>query len=224
MAKCPESLIEPFMSPHSFFLFLFLLLAQTWKTFRQLSLFVFLTSTEIKPLTFILVGIQKVLKLGVKDLQVFLYEDLLTLPGQFVLGGFMEVNLHTPLLLQQSSLRLKTTQQSEIVTFLKKQKKKHSFLSSVTARRRLYLLHVLGDGVLLEELCALACVETFCVSEELTFKVLFVHGQRRAFGEGVLFVQAQFNWRGKGRGGKTQGAGFNLSCYFIQRCLQIGST
>lgn len=49
-------------------------------------------------ITFVLVGIQQVLKLCVEDLQVFLYEDLLTLPGQFILGGFMKVNLHTPLL------------------------------------------------------------------------------------------------------------------------------
>ena len=61
-----------------------------------------------------------------------------------------------------------------------------------------YLLHVLGDRILLQELCALACVETFRVSEELTFKVLFVDGQRRTFGEGVLFVQAQLNWRTRG--------------------------
>lgn len=56
-----------------------------------------------------------------------------------------------------------------------------------------YLLHVLGDGVLLEELCALPGVEALCVGEELTFKVLLVHGQRGAFGEGVLLVQAQLN-------------------------------
>lgn len=56
--------------------------------------------------TFVLVGIQEVLELGVEDLQVFLDEDLLTLPGQLVLGGLVEVNLHTPLLLQQTSLRL----------------------------------------------------------------------------------------------------------------------
>lgn len=57
--------------------------------------------------TLILVCVQKVLELGVEDLQVFLYEDLLTLPGQLVLGGFMEVNLHTPLLLQQTGLSLR---------------------------------------------------------------------------------------------------------------------
>lgn len=66
------------------------------------------THTEIKSrFTFVLVGIQEVLKLGVEDLQVFLDEDLLTLPGQFVLGGLVEVNLHTPLLLQQTGLRLR---------------------------------------------------------------------------------------------------------------------
>lgn len=63
-----------------------------------------------------------------------------------------------------------------------------------------YLLHVLGDGVLLQELCALACVETFCVSEELAFKVLLVDRQRGAFGEGVLLVQTQLDWRGRERG------------------------
>lgn len=57
--------------------------------------------------TLVLVCVQEVLELGVEDLQVFLYEDLLTLPGQLVLGGFMEVNLHTPLLLQQTGLRLR---------------------------------------------------------------------------------------------------------------------
>lgn len=61
--------------------------------------------------------------------------------------------------------------------------------------RGAYLLHVLCDGVLLQELGALARVETFCVSEELTFEVLFVHGQRGAFGEGVLLVQAQLDCR-----------------------------
>lgn len=58
--------------------------------------------------TFVLVRVQEVLELGVEDLQVLLYEDLLTLPGQLILGGFMEVNLHTPLLLQQTGLRLGT--------------------------------------------------------------------------------------------------------------------
>lgn len=63
----------------------------------------------------------------------------------------------------------------------------------------LYLLHVLGDGVLLQELCALTGVETLCVSEELTLEVLFVHGQRRAFGEGVLLVQTELDCRGENR-------------------------
>lgn len=63
-----------------------------------------------------------------------------------------------------------------------------------------YLLHVLGDGVLLQELGALARVEPFRVGEELTLEVLFVHGQRGAFGEGVLLVQAQLNCRGETRG------------------------
>lgn len=58
--------------------------------------------------TFILVSIQKVLELGVEDLQVLLDEDLLTLAGQLVLSGFVEVDLDTPLLLQQTSLRLTT--------------------------------------------------------------------------------------------------------------------
>lgn len=58
-----------------------------------------------------------------------------------------------------------------------------------------YLLHVLGDGVLLQELGTLPGVEALRVSEELTFKVLLVHRQRRSFGEGVLFVQAQLNWK-----------------------------
>lgn len=50
--------------------------------------------------TFILVSVQQVLELGVEDLQMLLYKDLLALPGQLVLSGFVEVNLHTPLLLQ----------------------------------------------------------------------------------------------------------------------------
>lgn len=58
--------------------------------------------------TFVLVRVQEVLELSVEDLQVLLYEDLLTFPGQLVLGGFMEVNLHAPLLLQQTGLRLGT--------------------------------------------------------------------------------------------------------------------
>lgn len=57
----------------------------------------------------------------------------------------------------------------------------------------LYLFHVLGHRVLLQELCALAGVETLCVSEELTLKVLFVDRQRGALGEGILLVQAQFH-------------------------------
>lgn len=63
-----------------------------------------------------------------------------------------------------------------------------------------HLLHVLGDRVLVQEHCALTCVETFCVSEELAFKVFFVDGERRAFGKGVLFIQAQLNCRRRGRG------------------------
>lgn len=79
-----------------------------------------------------------------------------------------------------------------------------------------YLLHVLGDGVLLQELCALARVETFCVSEELTFKVLFVHRQRGALGEGVLLVQAQLHCGGR------EERGFNYD--LIQRGLETWNT
>lgn len=56
-----------------------------------------------------------------------------------------------------------------------------------------YLFHVLGDRVLLQELGALAGVETLRVSEELTLKVLLVDRQRRALGEGILLVQAQLH-------------------------------
>lgn len=56
-----------------------------------------------------------------------------------------------------------------------------------------HLLHVLGDRVLLQELCALARVEALCVRQELTLKVLLVDGQRGSFGEGVLLVQTQLN-------------------------------
>lgn len=56
--------------------------------------------------TFVLVSVQKVLKFRVEDLQMFLDEDLLTLACQLVLGGFVEVNLDAPLLLQQPSLSL----------------------------------------------------------------------------------------------------------------------
>lgn len=83
----------------------------------------------------------------------------------------------------------------------------HSFTAVRGGGVSAYLLHVLGDGVLLQELCALTCVETFRVSEELTFKVLFVDGQRRAFGEGVLFIQAQLHWRRRRRA--------RLAQYFI---------
>lgn len=58
-----------------------------------------------------------------------------------------------------------------------------------------HLLHVLGDRVLVQEHCALARVETFRVSEELAFEVFFVDGERGAFGEGVLLVQAQLHCR-----------------------------
>lgn len=72
-------------------------------------------SSETKDtVTFVLVSVQQVLKLCVEDLQVLLDQDLLTLSGQFVLGGFMEVNLHTPLLLQETGLRLrKRTQRKQ---------------------------------------------------------------------------------------------------------------
>lgn len=78
-------------------------------------------------------------------------------------------------------------------------------MSNSASGKTSYLLHVLGDGVLLQELCALARVEPFRVREELTFKVLLVHGQRGAFGEGVLLVQTQLHWRG--RRGETQEQG-----------------
>lgn len=80
----------------------------------------------------------------------------------------------------------------------------------------MYLLHVLGDGVLLQELCALACVETFRVGEELTLKVLLVHGQRGAFGEGVLLVQTQLDCRGR-RGRDTRGDIHDVTTDFIHR-------
>lgn len=60
--------------------------------------------------TFIFVCIQKVLELCVEDLQVFLDENLLTLPGQLILCAFVEVDLHPPLLLQQTSLSLQHKQ------------------------------------------------------------------------------------------------------------------
>lgn len=60
--------------------------------------------------TFIFVCIQKVLELCVEDLQVFLDENLLTLPGQLILCAFVEVDLHSPLLLQQTSLGLQHKQ------------------------------------------------------------------------------------------------------------------
>lgn len=120
---------------------------------------------------------------------MFLYEDLLALPGQLVLGGFVQVDLHTPLLLQQTSLSLTKARKTDtLVSWLRTQKS--------TPPARMWttdLLHVLGDRVLLQELCALACVETFCVSQKLTFKILLVDGERGSFGEGVLFVQTQLN-------------------------------
>lgn len=140
------------------------------------------------PATFVLVCVQEVLELCVEDLQVLLDQDLLALPGQLVLGGFVEVHLHPPLLLQQTSLRLSTAGG------------KQRFSSGVLPQEppplspsSSYLLHILGDGVLLEELCALACVEALRVCQELTLKVLLVDGQRGTFGEGVLLVQAQLD-------------------------------
>lgn len=136
--------------------------------------------------TFVLVRVQKVLELGVEDLQVFLYQDLLALPGQLVLGGLVEVDLHAPLLLQQTSLRLAGA------------RKEHRFTPSPppqrsNPRRTAHLLHVLGDGVLLEELRALAGVEALRVRQELALEVLLVDGERGTFGEGVLLVQTQLN-------------------------------
>lgn len=61
-------------------------------------------------ITFIFVCVQKVLELRVEDLQVFLDENLLTLPGQLILCALMEVDLHPPLLLQQTSLGLQQIQ------------------------------------------------------------------------------------------------------------------
>ena len=65
----------------------------------------------LPPLTFVLVGVQQVLELGVEDLQVLLDEDLLTLAGELVLGGLVEVDLDPSLLLQETALCLqgKTT-------------------------------------------------------------------------------------------------------------------
>ena len=64
---------------------------------------------------------------------------------------------------------------------------------------RAYLLHVLRDGVLLEELCALPRVEALRVREELALKVLLVHRQRGALGEHVLLVQTQLHCGGRRR-------------------------
>lgn len=57
--------------------------------------------------TFVLVGVQQVLELGVEDLQVLLDQNLLTLAGQFVLRGLVQVDLDTALLLQQPGLGLR---------------------------------------------------------------------------------------------------------------------
>ena len=46
-------------------------------------------------------------------------------------------------------------------------------------RSRTHLLHVLGDGVLTEELHRLARVEALGVLEERVLEVLLVHAQRR---------------------------------------------
>lgn len=63
-------------------------------------------STPEPVLTFVLVSVQKVLELGVEDLQMLLDQDLFTLAGQLVLGGLVEVDLHPALLLQQTGLSL----------------------------------------------------------------------------------------------------------------------
>jgi len=51
-----------------------------------------------------------------------------------------------------------------------------------------HLLHVLGDGVLAQELCALSCVVSLCVFQEGGLKVVFVHAQRGSLGTQVLFI------------------------------------
>ena len=68
------------------------------------------------------------------------------------------------------------------------------------------LLHVLCDGVLLQELGALPGVEALRVGQELALKVLLVHGQRGALGERVVLLQTQLNYgsgRGRGNRGET---------------------
>ena len=64
--------------------------------------------TSLPVLTLVFICVQKVLELRVEDLQVLLDEDLLTLASQLVLRALVEVDLHTPLLLQETSLGLDT--------------------------------------------------------------------------------------------------------------------
>lgn len=54
----------------------------------------------------IFVSVQQVLELRVEDLQVFLDEHLLALPGELILRALVKVHLDPALLLQQTSLRL----------------------------------------------------------------------------------------------------------------------
>lgn len=137
--------------------------------------------------TFVLVRVQEVLELGVEDLQVLLDQDLLALPGQLVLSGLVEVNLHAPLLLQQTGLGLAEASRRERW----RPCPGHPHLRPPS--RPTHLLHVLGHRVLLEELGALARVEALGVGQELALEVLLVDGQRGSLGEGVLLVQTQLN-------------------------------
>ncbi len=77
----------------------------TWRTHVQMNRHPVFTVVH----TFILVCVQKVLELGVEDLQVLLDENLLTFPGQLILCALVKVNLHSPLLLQQTCLSLQNT-------------------------------------------------------------------------------------------------------------------
>lgn len=56
-----------------------------------------------------------------------------------------------------------------------------------------YLFHVLGDGILPEELHALPVVEALRVLEEGVLECVFVHRQVGTLGRRLVLVQAQLH-------------------------------
>ena len=63
----------------------------------------------------------------------------------------------------------------------------------ITSQSHSYLLHVLGDGVLSEELGALPRVVALSVLQEGGLKVFLVHPQGGALTGGVILIQPQLH-------------------------------